>query len=54
METLVKNKKIITDLLIKLLNENESFKKSISQKTSDTEIVNFRLNLWLKELDNAL
>lgn len=53
-EKLIINKKVITDLFAKLLNENDAFKKSISQKTTDTDIVNFRLNLWLKELDNVL
>ena len=54
IEVLKSKKKEIIALLKKLLKENEEFKTSISQKTSDTEIVNFRLNLWLKELKNAL
>ncbi len=54
IEVLKANKKVIITLLKKLLNENEEFKKSISQRTSDTDIVNFRLNLWLNELKNAL
>jgi leucyl-tRNA synthetase len=54
LEVLESSKTVINDLLIKLLTENDEFKKSISQRTSDTDIVNYRLNLWLKELENAL
>jgi hypothetical protein len=55
LATLVKNKKEINDLLIKLLSaEDDSFKKSISQRTSDTDVVNFRISHWLKQLGNVL
>jgi hypothetical protein len=54
LATLEKSKDAIIELLDTLLKKNDAFKKSISQKTTDTEIVNFRLNLWLKELENVL
>lgn len=54
MDILKSKKKEINSLLKKLLNENEDFKKSISQRTSDTDIVNFRMNLWIKEFENAI
>ena len=52
--TLKNKKKDIIKLLTNLLNENDSFKRSISQRTSDTDVVNYRLNLWIKELENVL
>ena len=54
IELLKDNKKKIVGLLNKLLNDDENFKLSISQRTSDTDIVNYRLNHWIKELSNVL
>jgi hypothetical protein len=53
-ETLIGSKNKIIELLRDLLLENAEFKKSISQRTSDTEVINFRINLWLKTLEDAL
>jgi hypothetical protein len=53
-EALKIKKKEINNILKNLLINNSDFKRSISQRTSDTDIVNFRVNLWLEELDNAL
>ena len=54
LETLTENKKVVKDLLKEKLATNDEFKKSISQNTSDKDTVNFRINFWLKEIDNAL
>lgn len=54
LEVLTENKKQINDLLKDKLASNEEFKKSISQNTSDKDTVNFRINYWLKEIDNVL
>jgi len=53
-ETLIRNKDIIRELLSDLLTGNDEFKRSISQNTSDKDVVNFRINLWLKSLKNVL
>lgn len=52
-QTLESHKTQIIDLLTEQLN-NEKFHESISQRTSDTKNVNFRLNTWLKSLANIL
>lgn len=54
LSTLIEKKQEINDLLIRLLKTDDFFKKSISQRTSDTDVVNYRLNLWIKELENVL
>jgi hypothetical protein len=54
IETLKQNKKEIRNLLKEKLEDNEEFKRSISQNTSDKDIVNFRINFWLKEIKNVL
>lgn len=51
---LVKNKEEIVNLLKRLLQEDEKFRQSISQRTSDTENINYRLNLWFRELGNVV
>jgi hypothetical protein len=53
-ELLKKNKKQIVKLLNTLLAKDDSFRSSISLRTSDSDVVNYRLNIWLKNLDNAL
>ncbi|MBI3582486.1 MAG: DUF262 domain-containing protein [Nitrospinae bacterium] len=44
----------VNNLLRKLLKENDKFKISISQRTSDTDVINYRINCWLKALENVL
>jgi hypothetical protein len=51
---LVQHRVKIKDLLVRLLKQNETFRSAISLKTSDSDVVNFRINLWIKELNNAL
>jgi uncharacterized protein with ParB-like and HNH nuclease domain len=36
------------------LTENDDFKKSTSQNTSNKEVVNYRINYWLKALEDAI
>lgn len=54
LETLESKKDVIIELLKQRLDSNDEFKRSISQNTSDKDTVNFRINYWLKEIDNAL
>lgn len=54
LKTLTNNKRAIINALNELLSKNELFKKSISQRTTDTDVVNFRINAWLKKLENAV
>lgn len=51
---LIDKKEEIVSLLKNLLTKNSAFKQSISQRTSDADIVNYRINTWLKELNNVL
>ena len=51
---LIENEKVIKDLLKSHLESNEEFRNSISQNTSDKDVVNFRINYWLKILENAI
>ncbi len=53
-ETLIENKDKIITLLKKLLTEDAKFMKAISQRTSDTANINYRINTWFKELKNAV
>lgn len=53
-ELLIEKSNLINELLLDLLSNNESFKNSISQRTSDREIINYRINLWIKTLENAI
>lgn len=54
LEDLVNSKQDIIDAFANLLTTDENFRKSISQRTSDTDIVNYRINLWIKTLENAI
>lgn len=53
-EVLHKRKDKVNNLLRTLLKENDKFKISISQRTSDTDVINYRINCWLKALENVL
>lgn len=44
----------VPDLLHQEFTKNEEFKRSTSQNTSNKEVVNYRINYWLKALENAL
>lgn len=45
---------IIRELLVSTLTNNEDFRRSISQRTSDREIVNYRVNYWMNQFRHAL
>jgi hypothetical protein len=51
---LQENKGEIISTLKRLLSTNIDFKQSISQRTSDADIVNKRINTWLTELNNVI
>ncbi|OGW49271.1 MAG: hypothetical protein A2Z50_05570 [Nitrospirae bacterium RBG_19FT_COMBO_42_15] len=53
-EVLRKRKDEVNNLLRTLLEGNDKFKISISQRTSDTDVINYRINYWLKALENVL
>ncbi|MFD2937780.1 DUF262 domain-containing protein [Spirosoma flavum] len=53
-EILEANADIIRKLLTDSLQDNEEFRRSISQRTSDREIVNLRINYWMKIFKDAL
>jgi hypothetical protein len=53
-EILIEKKDDIKNLLRKMLSENSDFKNSISQKTSDTKIINYRINKWFEELKSVV
>ncbi len=54
LKELVAKKKEIIKALERLLKSNENFRNSISLRTTDSDVVNFRINLWIKELENVL
>lgn len=54
LDQLVVNKYNIKQSLQQLLQNNEKFRNSISLRTSDKDIFNFRINEWIKTLTNAL
>jgi len=54
IDILEKNKEIILNLLKNLINNDEKFNQSISQRTLSTANLNYRINKWLKELENAI
>lgn len=59
LETLESKKQEIIDCLGSILNNKDNkdyvlFQNSLSQRTSDTDMVNHRFNIWLKELENVL
>lgn len=53
-EILKDHKTLIRELLNNSLKENDSFRRSISQRTSDTDMVNYRINYWIKALENVI
>jgi len=53
-DILIEKREGIINLLKRLLEEDAKFKKSISQRTSDVENVNYRINTWFKELKNVV
>lgn len=54
MEILIEKKQQIIDLLFRSLNDNEGFRKSISQRTSDKDVVNFRIDYWMKHFSHEI
>jgi hypothetical protein len=52
-DELIKKREDIKQLLVRLLSEKD-FKKSISQRTSDTSVINYRIDYWFKELKNVV
>jgi len=54
LDILEKNKDKIIFLLKKLITEDNKFRESISQRTMTLSNLNYRINKWLKELENAI
>jgi hypothetical protein len=53
-EDLISKKDEIRNLLIRMLNEDVKFKRSISVRTSDTDALNYRLDSWFREMKNVV
>lgn len=53
-EQLVSNKQAIVALLDNLLASNGEFRDSITFRTTDSDVVNLRINTWLKALKNVI
>ena len=54
IEQIEENKEAIKALLIDKINNDADFKKALSQSTSNTDVINSRVNLWLKAMENAI
>ena len=54
LETLKDKRGEIKELLKTLLESDEEFKSSISLRTSDKDILNYRINKWIKELKDVI
>lgn len=54
IEKLKEKKKVINEVLKENLRTNEEFRTSISQNTSNKDVVNFRINYWLKTIEDAI
>ena len=54
LDQLSANRDNIKESLRQLLQNNEEFRSSISLRTSDKDIFNFRINKWIKTLTDAL
>jgi len=54
LETLNEKRQVIQTTLYDALERDEEFRNSISSRTSDTSVLNYRINFWLKELEHAL
>ena len=54
LEVISANAELIRNLLTESLQNNEEFRKSISQRTSDKEVINTRIDYWLKTFNNAI
>ncbi|WEA00734.1 DUF262 domain-containing protein [Mucilaginibacter sp. SJ] len=48
------NKASIQKHLVRLLNNDQKFKSSISLRTSDKDVMNYRIDKWIKTLKDAL
>lgn len=54
LDKLVNKKNEIIELLKKIITEDEKFKESISQRTLSKTNLNYRINIWLKNLEYVL
>lgn len=54
LEVLTGNRELIVNTLRELLVNDNNFKTSISQRTSDTDVLNNRIDKWIKHLNNAI
>jgi len=54
IDVLIKNRDKIQEALRKLLIEDLKFKAAISLHTSDKDVVNYRINNWIKAMENAI
>ncbi|MBE0451505.1 MAG: DUF262 domain-containing protein [Clostridia bacterium] len=50
-ESSIENKELIYELLLNLLNSNQKFRDSITYRTSDKDVLNNRIDIWMKELE---
>lgn len=53
-QTLSSYREEIRQLYIDLLSTDDTFKNSISQRTSDTDVLNYRINFWMKHFKDAI
>ena len=51
---LEKNKDLIISLFKRLITEDEKFKQAITQRTLSSFNLNYRINTWIKELNNVI
>jgi hypothetical protein len=54
LDVLTGNRDLIVNTLRELLVNDNNFKTSISQRTSDTDVLNNRIDRWIKHLNNAI
>lgn len=54
LEVLTNNRDLIVTTLRELLVNDNNFKTSISQRTSDTDVLNNRIDKWIKHLNDAI
>ncbi len=53
-EKLIRSREGIKSLLKEILTNNQEFKNSISQRTSDTKVINYRINQWFERLKSVV
>jgi len=53
-DVLMENRDKIKRLLKEMLTSSTEFKNSISQRTSDTKVINYRINQWFERLNSAI